>query len=58
MLRRIAKLVEEARERPTNRWGKGMWTHHITRVVDVAAGERLARMGGVRGLLKTKAVSR
>ncbi len=35
MLSRIATLVEEACKNPANPWGYGIWTHHITRVVDV-----------------------
>ncbi len=36
MLNRIARLVEEACSKPANLWGYGIWTHHITRVVEVA----------------------
>ena len=36
MLSRIARLVEEACSKPANQFGHGIWTHHITRVVEVA----------------------
>lgn len=36
MLSRLAKIVEEACKKPTNVWGYGIWTHHITRVAETA----------------------
>jgi uncharacterized protein len=44
MIAEIAEIVEEACARETNVFGYGIWTHHITRVVE--NGKRLATMFG------------
>lgn len=40
----VAAIVRDACAQPTNIFGYGIWTHHITQVVDY--GRRLARMSG------------